>query len=241
MLGARASTPTLAARRRGTGERGPGLPAPSSCRRWRWTSCSTNGSARGPGATRPRSSRSAPTASSTRTRSRRSRCTAPGELARHAGRLWAAFPDARVNRTGERLSGGAFACAPCKLLGTHREALGSVGATGRSVTVHAVVYAELREGRLLRARAFFDLHDAGVQLGVFPKPGTPGAAGAADAARLRPTQRATRRRPPARGRRASRGRAPRRSRPARSGSRRRGRRSGRRRGGAPAARASLAG
>ena len=51
---------------------------------------------------------------------------------------------------------------------------GSIGATGRFVIVHAVVYAELREGRLLRARAFFDVHDAGVQLGVFPKPGTAG-------------------------------------------------------------------
>ena len=35
-------------------------------------------------------------------------------------------------------------------------------------------WSQLREGRLLRARAFFDLHDAGVQLGVFPKPGTAG-------------------------------------------------------------------
>ena len=79
-----------------------------------------------------------------------------------------------MNATGERLRTGGYACAPCKLLGTHREALGSIGATGRFLTVHAVVYAQLREGRLLRARAFFDLHDAGVQLGVFPKPGTAG-------------------------------------------------------------------
>jgi steroid delta-isomerase-like uncharacterized protein len=92
----------------------------------------------------------------------------------HAERLWAAFPDARVNATGARLAGGDFACAPCKLLGTHREALGSIGATGRFLTLHGIVYAQLREGRLLRARAFFDLHDAGMQLGVFPKPGTAG-------------------------------------------------------------------
>jgi steroid delta-isomerase-like uncharacterized protein len=95
-------------------------------------------------------------------------------LAEHAQRLWAAFPDARLNRTGERLHGGSFACAPCKLLGTHREALGSLAATGRFVVVHAVVYAELRDDRLLRARAFFDAHDVGVQLGLFPKPGTAG-------------------------------------------------------------------
>ena len=97
-----------------------------------------------------------------------------GELAAHAQRLWEAFPDARVNSTGTRLGDGEHACAPCKLLGTHREPLGSIGATGRFLTLHAVVYAQLRDGRLLRARVFFDLHDAGMQLGVFPRPGTAG-------------------------------------------------------------------
>ena len=97
-----------------------------------------------------------------------------GALARHAQRLWAAFPDARVNATGPRLEGGGFACAPCKLLGTHRAPLGAIGPTGRSLVVHGVVYAELRDGRLLRARAFFDIHEAGMQLGVFPRPGTAG-------------------------------------------------------------------
>lgn len=95
-------------------------------------------------------------------------------LAAHARRLWDAFPDARVNSTGSRLGGDGFACAPCKLLGTHREPLGSIGATGRFVVVHAVVYAELREGRLLRARAFFDVHAAARDLGVLPRPGTMG-------------------------------------------------------------------
>ncbi len=40
--------------------------------------------------------------------------------------------------------------------------------------VHAVLYAELdppRE-RLWRVRAFFDLYDAAVQIGVLPKRGT---------------------------------------------------------------------
>ena len=97
------------------------------------------------------------------------------ELAAHAQRLWEAFPDARVNSTGTRLGDGEHACAPCKLLGTHREPLGSIGATGRFLTLHAVVYAQLRDGRLLRARAFFDVHDGGMQLGVFPKPGTAGS------------------------------------------------------------------
>jgi predicted ester cyclase len=93
-------------------------------------------------------------------------------LAAHASRLWDAFPDVRLNGTGERLSDGTFACAPGKLLGTQREPLGQLAATGRFLTVHVVVYAELEQGRLLRARTFFDVWDAGVQLGVFPRPGT---------------------------------------------------------------------
>ena len=95
-------------------------------------------------------------------------------LGAHARRLWNAFPDARVNSTGERLSGGRYACAPCKLLGTHRGRLGGITATGRFVVVHAVVYAEVRDGRLLRARAFFDVHGAATDLGVLPRPGTMG-------------------------------------------------------------------
>jgi steroid delta-isomerase-like uncharacterized protein len=95
-------------------------------------------------------------------------------LRQHARRLWRAFPDARVNPTGQRLSDGRFACAPCKLLGTHEGPLGGVTPTRRFVVVHAVVYAELRDGRLLRARAFFDVHGAATDLGVLPKPGTMG-------------------------------------------------------------------
>ena len=95
-------------------------------------------------------------------------------LAAHARRLWSAFPDARVNSTGARLTDGRYACAPCKLLGTHRGRVGGVTPTGRFVVVHALVYAELRDGRLLRARAFFDLFAAATELGVLPRPGTVG-------------------------------------------------------------------
>ena len=42
------------------------------------------------------------------------------------------------------------------------------------MTVHVVFFAELRDGRFLRVRAFFDAYDAGVQLGVLPRPGTLG-------------------------------------------------------------------
>ncbi|HZV74358.1 MAG TPA: ester cyclase [Conexibacter sp.] len=96
------------------------------------------------------------------------------ELGAHAELLWRAFPDVRVERAGERLAdaAGRFVAAPCKLAGTHRGALEGLPATRRFVVVHGVVYAELRAGRLLRVRAFFDRYDAAVQLGVLPASGT---------------------------------------------------------------------
>ena len=96
------------------------------------------------------------------------------ELGRHAARMWAAFPDARMERTGERLSNGRYLAAPCKLLATHRAPLEGLPATNRFVVVHCVFYCELRDERLLRVRAFFDLYDAAVQLGVLPARGTLG-------------------------------------------------------------------
>jgi steroid delta-isomerase-like uncharacterized protein len=96
------------------------------------------------------------------------------ELGRHAARMWAAFPDARMERTGARLTDGRFVAAPCKLLGTHRAPLEGLPASNRFVVVHCVFYCELRDGRLLRVRAFFDLYDAAVQLGVLPARGTLG-------------------------------------------------------------------
>ena len=91
-------------------------------------------------------------------------------LAAHARRLWQAMPDARVNSTGVRVSDGTFACAPCRLLGTHTGPIGRITPTGRALNVHAVVYAELEDGLLLRVRAFFDVYSAAMELGVLPKP-----------------------------------------------------------------------
>lgn len=96
------------------------------------------------------------------------------ELAHHAARLWAAFPDARIERTGERLTNERYVAAPCKLLGTHRNALDGLPATNRFLVVHAVFYCEVRRNRLLRVRAFFDLYDAATQLGILPGRGTLG-------------------------------------------------------------------
>lgn len=95
-------------------------------------------------------------------------------LASHAQRLWTAFPDARLERTGERLSNGHFAAAPCKLLGTHRAALEGLPPTNRFIVVHCVFYCELQHELLLRVRAFFDVYDAAMQLGVLPARGTLG-------------------------------------------------------------------
>ena len=75
-------------------------------------------------------------------------------LTRHAEQLWAAFPDARLQRTGERLSNGRYVAAPCKLLGTHRAPVGGLPATNRFVVVHCVFYCELERRRLMRVRGF---------------------------------------------------------------------------------------
>lgn len=101
----------------------------------------------------------------------------PDALGEHAQRLWAAFPDARVERTGARLSDGRYVAAPVKLLGTHRNELEGIPASGRFVVLHVVFYAELdppRE-RLWRVRAFFDSYDAAVQLGILPRRGSLGS------------------------------------------------------------------
>jgi hypothetical protein len=79
-----------------------------------------------------------------------------------------------VERTGERLRGDRFVAAPAKLLATHKEALEGLPPTNRFLVVHCVFYCELDDDRLLRVRAFFDLYDAAVQLGVLPGRGTLG-------------------------------------------------------------------
>jgi steroid delta-isomerase-like uncharacterized protein len=95
-------------------------------------------------------------------------------LGEHAGQLWRAFPDVRVQRTGERLTDGRFVAAPVKVLATHRGLVGDLPPTGRFVVVHAVFFCELdppRE-RLWRVRAFFDAYGAAIQLGLLPRPGS---------------------------------------------------------------------
>jgi predicted ester cyclase len=100
----------------------------------------------------------------------------PAALAAHAARLRMAAPDARLESSGPRLTDGRFVAAPVRLLGTHTGEHDSFPPTGRAVVVQAVFYCELDEARtrLWRVRAFFDLYEAAIQLGVLPKPGSIG-------------------------------------------------------------------
>ncbi len=100
----------------------------------------------------------------------------PVALGDHAARLWAMFPDARVERTGARLTDGRYLAAPCRVLGTHRGEIEDMPPTGRFLVVQVVFYCELDASRerLWRVRAFFDAYDAAVQLRVLPARGTIG-------------------------------------------------------------------
>jgi steroid delta-isomerase-like uncharacterized protein len=100
----------------------------------------------------------------------------PAAIGAHAQRLWAGFPDVRLERTGERLTDGRYVASPVKVLGTHRNDLEGIPRTGRFLIVHVVFYAELDPAgeRLWRIRSFFDVYDAAQQLGVLPRHGTVG-------------------------------------------------------------------
>jgi predicted ester cyclase len=94
-------------------------------------------------------------------------------LGDHAARLWVAVPSARIEQAGERLSDGRFVAAPVRLTGSHTGELPGLPPTRKAFSVHGVLYCELdppRE-RLWRIRAFFDLYDLSVQLGVLPAHG----------------------------------------------------------------------
>jgi steroid delta-isomerase-like uncharacterized protein len=97
-------------------------------------------------------------------------------LDRHAATLRHAFPDLRVERPSPPLAGGSHACIPWRVLGTHRGELGMLPASGRFVTVNGLHWIELSDGLVRRARGFFDLYGAAVQLGLLPERGGLGEA-----------------------------------------------------------------
>jgi steroid delta-isomerase-like uncharacterized protein len=92
-------------------------------------------------------------------------------LDRYAVALGAAFPDLRVEATAPPLGRGSHACIPWRALGTHSGDIGALPATERFVTLHGLHYFELTDGRVRRARGFFDLYDAATQLGLLPARG----------------------------------------------------------------------
>lgn len=99
--------------------------------------------------------------------------TGTGALAEHVSRLWGAAPAARVESSGERLSGSRFVCAPIRVFGAHTGPAGSLPPTRRSFDIQVLIYGELdTDGdRFRRVRAFFDGYDLAVQLGVLPTRG----------------------------------------------------------------------
>ena len=102
--------------------------------------------------------------------------TGVAEIGTHAQRLWAGFPDARVEQTGPRMVDGSHVAAPMKLVATHRGELEGLPPTGRFLVAQLVVVAErhAESGLLWRIRSFFDPYGAGVQLGILPEPGSLG-------------------------------------------------------------------
>ncbi len=95
-----------------------------------------------------------------------------GPLESHARTLLDAFPDVRVERTGPRVGDEHFACVPWRAAGTHRGQLGALPGSNRFVTLHGVHFIELKDGRVQRARGFFDLYEVGIQLGLLPSRGS---------------------------------------------------------------------
>jgi steroid delta-isomerase-like uncharacterized protein len=93
-------------------------------------------------------------------------------LAAHAARYRSAFPDLRIESAGQSVAEGEFACVPWRLLGTHRGMLGGIPASGRFVILQGLHYLELQDGRVRRARGFYDLYDAAIQLGLLPSRGS---------------------------------------------------------------------
>jgi steroid delta-isomerase-like uncharacterized protein len=92
-------------------------------------------------------------------------------LEAHAAQLREAFPDLRIERTGQVLAGGAYACVPWRAAGTHKNGTVTLPATNRFLALHGLHYLELTDGEVRRARGFYDLYDGATQLGLLPARG----------------------------------------------------------------------
>jgi len=95
-------------------------------------------------------------------------------LGEHAQRLWQAFPDATMERAGERISNGHYAALPVRVAGRNTGSLDGLPASHREVSLHAVFWCELEASRtrIWRVRGVFDAYGAAVELGLLPRPGS---------------------------------------------------------------------
>lgn len=100
----------------------------------------------------------------------------PEAVTAHAATMRRVFPDARVERTAAALERGGNACFPWRLDGTHLGEHGPLPATERELSLHGLHYVELVDGRVRRARGFFDLYQGAQQLGLLPPRGGLGEA-----------------------------------------------------------------
>jgi steroid delta-isomerase-like uncharacterized protein len=92
-------------------------------------------------------------------------------LEAHAARLREALPDLRLQRTGQMLAEGTYACVPWRAAGTHKNGTVTLPATNRFLALHGLHYLELADGQVRRARGFYDLYDAATQMGILPARG----------------------------------------------------------------------
>jgi steroid delta-isomerase-like uncharacterized protein len=92
----------------------------------------------------------------------------------HAALLRSAFPDLTVEASGTAIGDESLACIPWRAVGTHKGELGGLPATHAFVVMQGVHYVELHEGLIRRARGFFDLYGAAMQLGLLPAHGSMG-------------------------------------------------------------------
>ena len=94
-----------------------------------------------------------------------------GALTDHAAALHRVLPDLRIESTSPPLGRDSHMCIPWRVAGTHRGETEILPATDRFVVLHGLHYLELSDGRVRRARGFFDLYDAATQLGLLPARG----------------------------------------------------------------------
>jgi len=102
--------------------------------------------------------------------------TGAAQLDGHAAQLRRALPDLAIARTAPVLDGDGHGCIPWKLTGTQDGELGPLPPTEKRLELHGLHYLELRDGRISRARGFFDLYEGAMQLGLLPQRGGLGEA-----------------------------------------------------------------